>query len=219
MPTIEELINKFASAGLSGLALDIDSTSADTAYILVEKGFEEFGNPYNMSARDVIEQYRYLQDIPFWPHDKIEEFINYWCYNSDFQKDIPLIERASEFIWKIDAIIKILLHLSARPPIVYPGTYYWMQNKDIPKVDLRFSTPEEGHLNNRNEYKARELLELYPYILGIIDDHPELLSYFPYDYEGTIFVFDYKEKHTHPRAICCSDWEHTFYEVKKRFAV
>jgi|GEM_PF-1433480 len=199
------------------LACDIDATLVDTPYFLISKGIEEFGTVDGMSARELIDCFRYFQHIP-WDQDDKVSLVNKWCYDSDSQKDIPLFTDASDAIWKINQIIPIGLYHTARPPIVYPGTYEWLMTTELPKVPVRLSTPEGADLfTDRNKYKAMELIALQNEVFGIIDDNAGLLKYLPYNYPGWIFVYNSSETFAHPRAIACPNWEAVVEAIQNIF--
>lgn len=39
------------------------------------------------------------------------------------------------------------------------------------------------------KWKAKILAYLYPQVIGIIDDNPDIIDYLPSSYEGTIFLY------------------------------
>lgn len=58
---IYELKQKLISENRKGIALDIDETLSWTIGYWVEKMQELFGNPENLTVRQLIEKYRYTQ--------------------------------------------------------------------------------------------------------------------------------------------------------------
>lgn len=49
-----------------GIAVDIDETLSWTVGYWVEQMQEKFGNPEKLSIKEMIEKYRYTQNIPYW---------------------------------------------------------------------------------------------------------------------------------------------------------
>lgn len=75
--------------------------------------------------------------------------------------------------------------------------------------------PNEIVHGNGNEWKAKVLQELYPRVLGIIDDNAKLLQFLNLDYKGKVFMYEHQDNLGFPYAVACKDWLTVYEEVKK----
>ena len=66
--------------------------------------------------------------------------------------------------------------------------------------------PNELAHDKGNEWKAKILEELYPKVLGIIDDNAKLLQFLNPGYQGKVFMYDHHDNLGFPFAIACKDW-------------
>ncbi len=71
--------------------------------------------------------------------------------------------------------------------------------------------------SNGHEWKAKILKELYPKVLGIIDDNSKLLQFLDPDYKGTVFMYEHHDNLGFPFAVACKDWLTVYQEVKRYF--
>jgi len=69
--------------------------------------------------------------------------------------------------------------------------------------------------SNGNEWKAKILEELYPKVLGIIDDNAKLLQFLNPNYKGVVFMYEHHNNLGFPFAVACQDWLSVLKEVKK----
>ena len=66
-----------------------------------------------------------------------------------------------------------------------------------------------------NKWKAGILQELYPQIIGIIDDNAKLLEFLDKDYKGMVFLYDHHNSDSQLNVVPCTNWLKVFEEIKK----
>jgi len=66
----QETKERFERQGLSGLALDVDDTLAETNVFWAQHHIEAFGNPENLTAEQIIGKYRFADRVPYWQCDE-----------------------------------------------------------------------------------------------------------------------------------------------------
>jgi NADH:ubiquinone oxidoreductase subunit D len=59
-----------------GLAVDIDETLSNTIAYWLEKLQKKFSNPDNLIVKEMVEKYRYTQNIPYYQNSKVLEWID-----------------------------------------------------------------------------------------------------------------------------------------------
>jgi len=208
-----EMINNFE--GKPGLALDIDETLSWTLGYVVEDMQKLFGNPENLSARELIKKYRFVQEVPYWQTKEVYDWTERQWESSILQEVLPLIKGAKEYVKKIAQIIPIKVYLTVRPSGAIPGTRIWLKKHDFPKAEI-ISRPEDIAKKDASKWKAEKLVELYPSVLGIVDDNPEILDFLPKDYQGKIFLYGFKKDELKVRknVYLCKEWKDVFEKIK-----
>jgi len=202
----------------SGLALDIDETLSWTIGYWVEKMQEKFGNPENLTVKEMVEKYRYSNNIPYWQHAEALEWVSHMIWSDEIQKELPLIEEADLYVNKINEIIPIAAYITARPEKVLNGTKEWLKNHGFPEAPIicKPRTVEHNEENN-NKWKADVLKQSYPNIIGIIDDNVKLLEFLGDDYKGTVFLYDHVHNQGLSDTVACPNWLSVYKEVKQRY--
>ncbi len=92
----------------------------------IDNGVEEmqnkFGNPENLTIKEMVAKYRYTQNVPYWQHDEALKWVDEKINSNSTQESLPLIEGASVFLNRIDPIIPIVAYITIRPERVIEGT-------------------------------------------------------------------------------------------------
>lgn len=198
-----------------GLAVDIDETLSWTIGFWVQEMQEKFGNPENLTIKEMIEKYRYTQNVPYWQSPEALEWMSDKINSNETQEDLPLIDGSSVYLNKIKQIIPIVAYITVRPIRVLEGTKNWLDKHNFPSAPV-ICRPNEVDHSDGNQWKAAVLEDLYPDILGIIDDNPKLLHHLKKDYPGTVFLYDHHDNQGLSFAIACQDWPAVYEEVKKK---
>ena len=199
---------------VQGLAVDIDETLAWTIGYWIEEMQNKFGNPENLTIKEMVEKYRYTQNVPYWQHDEALKWVDEKINSNETQECIPLIEGSSAYLNRINQIVPIVAYITARPERVIEGTKNWLTKHNFPLAPV-ICRPNELDHGNGNEWKAKVLEELYPKVLGIIDDNAKLLQFLNLDYKGRVFMYDHHDNLGFPYAVACKDWLTVYQEVKK----
>jgi 5'(3')-deoxyribonucleotidase len=197
-----------------GLAVDIDETLSWTIGYWITELQRMFGNPENLTVKEMIEKYRYTQNIPYYQKSEILEWIDQKINSNETQESLPLIEGSSAYLKKINKIIPIVSYITIRPERVKEGTKNWLSKHNFPLAPV-ICRPNELVNSNGHKWKAEVLKKLYPQVLGIIDDNAKLLEFLSPNYQGTVFLYDHHDNLNFPFAIACQNWLDVYQEVKK----
>lgn len=197
-----------------GLAVDIDETLSGTIGYWVTTMQEKFGNPENLSVKEVIEKYRYTQNVPYWQSAEALAWIDQKIHSNELQEELPLIEDADIYLKKIAKIIPIAAYITVRPEVVLSGTQNWLNKHHLPQAPIICRPPNIAHQDG-NAWKADTLSKLYPQVLGIIDDNAKLLEYLPADYQGVVFLYDHHETNSQLKVTPCPHWPQVYSAIKK----
>lgn len=215
----QQLKTKYSKLEIAkpGLAVDIDETLSWTIGFWVEVMQKKFGNPENLTIKEMIEKYRYTQNVPYWQSSEALEWMANEINSNQTQEDLPLIDGSSVYLNKIKQIIPVAAYITVRPERVLEGTKSWLNRNNFPLAPV-ICRPNEVDHNDGNQWKAAVLENLYPNVLGIIDDNSKLLSCLKKDYPGTVFLYDHHDNQGLPFAIACQDWPAVYNEVKKKYS-
>ena len=214
MESEKTIKNSLKKKHLKGLALDIDETISYTVLHWFEELIKHFGNPENLSAKELIAKYRYGQNVPYWQSKEALNWMENFRRTSKVHENVPLIENSNHFVIELNKIVPVVLYLTTRPKAVERGTRKWLNTHKFPNLDVIFK-PNKIPTERGNEWKAKVLEGLYPEIVGIIDDNPSLVQNLSRSYKGTVFLYDNNES---PRKdlniIPCKTWEDVLTKVK-----
>ncbi|MGV8171822.1 MAG: hypothetical protein ACP5OA_03970 [Candidatus Woesearchaeota archaeon] len=200
-----------------GLALDIDETLSYTIGYWVSEMQRLFGNPENLSVDEIVEKYRYAQNVPYWQTPEALAWTEAQRNSDGLQTRLPLIKDADLYVRKINEIVPIVAYISIRPEIVINGTKTWLDMYGFPKAPI-ICRPKGVPIEYGSEWKARVLEKLYPKVVGIIDDNSSVLKFLDKDYKGVIFLYDHKQSVvSNTNIFHCEDWSKVYDTVKAYF--
>lgn len=199
-----------------GLAVDIDETLSNTIEHLIRELQERFGNPENLSTKEIIEKYRYTQNVPYWQSTNALTWIDKEIHSNELQERLPLIKDADLYLDKINKIIPISAYITARPIKVLAGTQKWLNMHKLPKAPI-ICKPMDIAYENANKWKGEILEKLYPDILGMIDDNAKILDCLNKKYKGIIFLYDHNTISSKKNVVPCKNWLTTYSKIKNHF--
>lgn len=200
-----------------GLALDVDETLSQTMSLWIEELSNLFGNPENLSSKEIIKKYRYTWNVPYWQTPEVNEWISDKVHDNELQKRLPLVPGALEYVNKINEIIPISAYITARPDTIITGTQEWLDNNGFPFAPV-ITRPIRFDRKKSNKWKAGVLEYLQDKVLGIVDDNSGMLEHFN-DYKGTIFLYNHDEvPDSNVKVYACPTWEKVFEKVKKEYS-
>ena len=209
------LKKKLRSLGINGLALDIDETLSFTIGYMIEKLIEGLGNPENLKIEEIIKKYKHTDKIPYWQGEKADEILESIRNSNEIQKDLPLIKNSDSTVNKINKVVPITAYITVRPKIIFKGTKLWLEKNNFPKATL-VTKPDKILRKDGNQWKAKVLEYLYPEVLGIVDDNPDLSKYLSKNYKGTVFLYNNSEiLNKDIRVISCKNWETVLLNIEK----
>ncbi|QBD75361.1 hypothetical protein EPA93_04835 [Ktedonosporobacter rubrisoli] len=205
---IARLKSQLAQQSLQGLALDIDETLSYTNGYWIEQMQALFGNPEQLSIQETIEKYRYTHRVPYWQTAESTQWMEEQRHSNAAQECLPLIENADLCVNIIHRTLPIVLYATIRPEEVKRGTSTWLKKHGFPEAEI-LARPAEVPYEEGNRWKAQAIAELFPQVVGIVDDNPEMLAYLPAEYQGTVFLYN-SHSTSYPkgafRVLHCSDW-------------
>lgn len=210
-------MNNLNSVIGTGLAVDIDETLSWTIGYWVEEMQHKFGNPENLTVKEMVEKYRYTQNVPYWQNEEVLKWVDEKINSNKTQEELPLIEGSSAYLNRINQIVPIVAYITIRPERVLEGTKNWLKKHKFPLAPV-ICRPNELMHNNGHQWKAEILKELYPKVLGIIDDNAKLLQFLSPGYKGKVFMYDHHDNLGFPFTVACKDWFTVYTEVKKYFS-
>ena len=202
---------------VEGIACDIDETVSWTVGFWMKSMQEKFGNPENLSVEEMAIKYKYTQNVPYWNTPETRQFMEEMRNSNEIHSQFRAIN-GSSLLRKVPGIIPLSAYLSIRPESVREGTERWIRANNLPEAPV-ILRPEEVGSGRGNEWKARVLETLYPWVKGIIDDNEDILNYLSHDYKGHIFLFGHE---TIPgpnqvKVVPCPKWEDVYESAKKIF--
>ncbi len=199
-----------------GIAVDIDETLSNTLYHLVERILNKFGNPENLTVSQLIKKYRYTYNVPYWQNEKVFNWIQKTVSVNKLQEELPLIKNSNLYVNKINKIIPINAYITVRPEKVLRGTRNWLNANNFPKAKI-ICRPLSVARKDGDEWKAKILKELYPEIIGLIDDNPSILKFLGKKYKGIVFLYNNIDNLNFSNAIACKNWNSVYKETKNYF--
>lgn len=219
MDKTKQLKKKLAAENIRGLAIDIDETLSDTNPHWFEHMIN-FHRPKGMTKEEVIEKYRFVEDVPDWQTEEAKKYMEQTLHSNEFNEAIPLIEGANKAVKELNEIIPIAAYITARPATVRNGTIQWLKKHSFPEAEL-ITRPEDIKIEdfnlNKNRWKAGVLNILYPEIRGIVDDNPILAHELgAINYQGTFYLYGKEgaEFEGHKNVIVCITWHEVLKSIK-----
>ncbi len=189
---ISDFKNNLMEKNTSGLVLDVDETLSWTIGVWVKEMQLKFGNPEGLTIREMVDKYRYVQEVPYWQSDEAKIWVADHITDNEMQKNIEQIKGASIYVNKINNIVPIVAYLTTRPQSVVDGTAYWLEKNNFPDVEI-LARPIEVPRAEGNLWKAGVLEYLYPQVVGIVDDNIAVAQYLHADYQGKFFLFNHQD--------------------------
>jgi hypothetical protein len=198
--------NKLVKNNIIGLALDIDETLSFTIGYLVEKLIERLDNPENLSVKQIIKKYKHTDRIPYWQNEKALKILEELNNSNKTFVELPIIENADKTVNKLNKIIPILAYITVRPESVLESTKLWLKKHGFPNA-LIIAKPNIVPRSDGNKWKAGVLEFLYPQVIGIVDDNPDLITNLSSNYKGTVYLYNNTEcLKNHIKVIPCKNW-------------
>lgn len=174
-----------------GFACDIDETLSDTGIPAFGQMLKEFGNPENLTPKEMLEKYGTIESVPYW--DKEQLYVRMNEYFSDPQTYLNLDQQtdAVQQLLEITKTIPLAAYITARKSHLHEASLQWLEKLGFPKAPILMNTNGDM-INNRSEWKAELLKHLHPQITGIIDDDVKLAAKLDPDYKGFLIMFGHK---------------------------
>jgi 5'(3')-deoxyribonucleotidase len=186
----DELIEHCSKLAKPGLALDIDDTLSYTDSRWVQEMLDSFANPESLTREEVVAKYGWFDNVPYWKSDEALARLQELVHSNDFNASMPVIPEAREAVAGLGDTHEIAAYITARPESVLEGTQRWLAEHGFPDAPLIMRSKQTS-FEEKNSWKARLLVRLYPHVIGIVDDHPELPGQLAdLGYRGTVYLYD-----------------------------
>jgi hypothetical protein len=210
--SITEFKEKLSQENIRGLALDIDETLSDSNTHWFEHMYKFHAPDGFASAEDVVRKFRFVENVPQWQTKDAIRYVEDTINSNEFNEAIPLLTGADKSVRDINKIIPIVAYITARPDSVREGTKRWLDKHNFPEAEL-ITRPGVFDLKDfnlqKNVWKAGVLRDLYPEVLGIVDDNPLLVHELQkLEYEGFLYLYGGEaEEFTNQKNIfVCRTW-------------
>ncbi len=200
----------------AGLALDIDNTLSQTNLWWAQRLHEKHGSPEGLSPKQAIEKYGLSSNVPYWKNSAdAQKWMEEQRHSNQTQEEYEVLEEAKEAVLEINKIIPIQCYLTARPDSVENGTKKWLEKHGFPKAEVIMRPGKMPHAGG-NSWKAKTLESLYPEIIGLIDDDPDILAKLSTSYKGKIFLLNSKFTTSSKNVFACKSWKEALAQVKRQ---
>ncbi|MBI2411554.1 MAG: hypothetical protein HYV32_06710 [Candidatus Kerfeldbacteria bacterium] len=215
MKNILQLQTYLQEQRIHGLAVDIDETLSWTIGYWVEQMQMHFGNPEQLSVQELVAKYQYTQNVPYWQTEEALQWMEDQRNSDELQTKLPLIPDSNTTLREINNIIPVVAYITIRPESVVNGTQHWLNAHGFPSAEI-IARPSNIPTNKGNQWKADTLQQLYPQVIGIIDDSPHVVESLSADYPGEVYFYNTaKPKRTDIRIIPCPTWQDVLTHCKK----
>lgn len=209
------LKRKLKAVGIKGLALDVDETLSFTVASFMKKLMEELGNPENLTPIEIAKKYKHTDNIPYWQGKEASKIIDKLSVSNEIYKDLTLVENADKAVKDINKIIPVAAYITARPNNVFNETKFWLKKNGFPEAKI-ITKPKNILRVDGNKWKAKVLEFLYPQVVGIVDDNPNLIKFFSKKYKGVVYLYDHTETERKDiNVVPCENWEIVAKKVKE----
>ena len=214
---VRDFKQKLVEKNKKGLVLDIDETLSWTMGIWVEQMQQKFGNPENLSIKEMAAKYRYADRVPYWQTPEAWEWIGKACEDNQMQEEFAPIAEAKDGVEKLQTILQIVGYLTTRSRGVLEGTKVWLEKNNFPNLEV-LARPKRVTNAEGDKWKAEVLNFLYPQVRGIVDDKLAVAEYLPKGYQGTVFLYNNKEANVKDiKVVPCPTWEVVCEQAKLAF--
>lgn len=195
--------------------LDIDETLSWTIGTWVEQLQQRFGNPENLSVKEMAEKYKYTQNVPYWQFPEALDWTEKARENNELQERFMPIEGASAGVEKLQTVVPVVGYLTTRPRSVLGGTRKWLEKNRFPEAEV-LARPADVSSQEGDRWKAEVLDFLYPQAEGIVDDKLAVVEFLPKSYQGTILLYNSQETNVEGiKVLPCKTWPDVYARAKQ----
>ena len=123
------------------------------------------------------------------------------------QDGLPLISGAVEGVRALMEVTPVVAYCTVRPTCVNANTIAWLRENGFPERPV-VALPDGVPFSEGNKWKAAALHELWPSVVGIVDDNPKVPLFAGKAYKGKIFLFGHSAcMPEYDHAIPCASWQ------------
>lgn len=206
MSLIKNIKKELRAQNIKGIAIDVDETLSFTLKYWFDRMQNLFGNPENLSTKELIAKYRYAKNVPYWQTKEAIDWMIKQIYSNKVQTELEVIGEADKYLPKLHQQIPVAVYLTVRPEEVNRGTEIWLANHGFPKAPVIARPSNITHADS-HAWKAEILSELYPEVAGLVDDNDVILEHLSDSYKGKILLYSRSKcQDTNIKTYCCPTW-------------
>ena len=201
-----------------GIILDIDETLSDSGLTLFEQMVERFGMPpEGLDVNGLKSRYHLPNYVPYWENMTVaQEWMKEKRECKIAHEGLPIISGALEGTRKLSKLIPIVGYITTRSVSVIDSAIKWLSCNGFPIAPV-IAKPDEVPFAECINWKCNVLTELFPYVLGIVDDDEKFANYSGKQYPGTIFLVGVTAGSEEMNLwVSCPTWEDVVKEVTER---
>src|SRR5690554_2508429 len=126
---------------MSGLAIDIDDTLAETAVSCFTVIAEKYGIPEGMSLEKLVRQYRQPGQVPVWQTKEIQATIRSVLEDRDWLGQLPVVKGASQAVQYLHRYRPVAVYISSRFSRYQTLTQEWLDRHGFPPAPVTLRHP------------------------------------------------------------------------------
>ena len=197
------------------LAVDLDETVAWAVGHWMAQLLKEFPIEGSPSAEQLVREHRFAQNVPDWrANPEAQKRMQEFRCCPDLHRELPIIPGSVEALQRLESLFSFE-YLTMRNELVLEATKDWLALHKFPAGDVTVC-PSETPLVEKTSWKARVLELRYPDLVGIIEDHPDVIQSLPGNYKGTVFFYSHTESpRSDIRVIPCPTWVHVEQNIRQ----
>lgn len=199
------------------IAVDIDETLCDTRRFWFSELSRLFGAPFHLSTAQLIESFEYTDRVPMWQTREAKAWLSEARCNSEIHR-----ERLEPVVGALQGMLRIsqhfdIVYMTMRPDTIIEATRDWLDSQKFPRGEI-VASPACLFDVERPAWKGRELLARHPGVVGLIDDHPDVIEAISPEYRGKVFLLGQEvAPRTDIDIVPCRDWPAVVEQVSRAF--
>lgn len=199
------------------IAVDIDETLCDTRRFWFTELSRLFGAPLNLSTDQLIEHFEYTDRVTMWQNPEAKSWLSEARCDSEIHR-----ERLVPVVGAVQGMLSIsehfdIVYMTMRPDTIIEATRDWLDSQQFPPGEI-VASPAWLFDAERPAWKGRELLARHPGVVGLIDDHPDVVEAISPQYRGKVFLLGQAvAPRTDIDVVPCRDWPAVVQQVSIAF--
>lgn len=216
---INDLKNYLKDNNITGISLDIDNTLSSTNEFWFNEFTKKFGNPENLDFKSFTKKYEYIEKAPYYQTEEAMNYIYEMTNSHSAYSELTILDNSSHYVEKLNKIVPIVAYITMRPQVVNKTTQEWLDKHNFPKATL-ISRPDHFTYHDAIAWKQEVIEELFPNVLGIVDDSQSVATKMSSSYKGKIYLYncDKKDFRTDIKVFSCLDWQCVINQIENELS-